>query len=101
MVAKVVTLAEAAAMVEDGDVVALSGNMMMAPMSFVRQLVRSGTKNLRLIAVPTGGLALDLLIGSETAASVEFAQIALGEYGMAPSFRRMAEAGRIQTLDHT
>lgn len=94
-------LAEAAAMVKDGDDVAIAGNMEMAPMAFVRELARRGVKGLRLVTVPTGGINVDLLVGAGALASVEFAQVSLGEYGMAPNFRRWVQEGRLTTRDHT
>lgn len=95
------SLAEAAAMVADGDEVAIGGNMAMAPMAFVRALVRGGAGRLRLVATPTAGINFDLLIGAGAVASAEFAQVAFGEHGLAPNFRRWVETGRLITRDHT
>jgi glutaconate CoA-transferase subunit A len=95
-----VSLADAAAMVHDGDYVCIAGNMEMAPMAFVRELVRRGAKDLRVVAMPTGGINLDLLVGVGALASLEFAQMSMGEYGLAPNFRRAVEAGRLVTRDH-
>jgi glutaconate CoA-transferase subunit A len=41
-----------------------------------------------------------MLIGAGAVHSVEFAQIVLGEFGMAPHFRRMAQAGKIVCKDN-
>jgi glutaconate CoA-transferase subunit A len=95
------SLPEAAAMVADGDEVAIAGNMAMAPMAFVRALVRRWAGRLRLVATPTAGINFDLLIGAGAVASAEFAQIAFGEHGLAPNFRRWVETGRLRTRDHT
>lgn len=77
------------------------GPLLSAPAALIREVIRSGVRDLRLIACSTGGYGLDLLIGAGCAASVEFAQISLYEYGFAPNFRRFAEAGRLRCLDHT
>ena len=95
------SLAEAAAVVKDGDYVAIAGNMEMAPMAFVRALARRGARTLRLVTVPTGGINVDLLIGAGAVASVEFAQMTFGEHGLAPNFRRRVQEGRLATYDHT
>jgi glutaconate CoA-transferase subunit A len=70
-------------------------------MALIREVVRRGARDLRLVASSTGGLGIDLLIGAGCAASVEFAQIVLNEFGQAPNFRRWAESGRLRCLDHT
>ncbi len=101
MAPSVVSIDQAAALVREGDSVAIAGNMSMAPMAFVRALARRGTKNLRLITVPTGAINVDLLVGAGAASSVEFAQVAFGEHGLAPNFRRWVEQGRLTTFDHT
>lgn len=77
------------------------GPLLCAPTALVRELIRCGIRDLRLVACSTGGYGLDLLIGAGCAASVEFAQMSLYEYGFAPNFRRFAEAGRLRCLDHT
>jgi glutaconate CoA-transferase, subunit A len=94
-------LAEAAAMVKDGDEVAVTGSMDMTPMAFVRQLARRGARDLRFVAVPIGGIGCDLLVGAGALVSAEFAQVSFGEYGLAPNFRRRVQEGRLKTLDHT
>src|SRR5579875_1890970 len=99
--AEILTLDDAAALVRNGMSVAITGQTEMAPAAFARALVRNGVRDLDLIVVPTGGgYAVDLLLGAGCARSVEFAQIAFGEYGLCPSFRRLAQEGRIVTRDH-
>lgn len=77
------------------------GPLLAAPMALVREVIRSGARDLCLVASSTGGVPFDLLIGAGCAASVEFAQIVFNEYGPAPNFRRHAESGRIRCKDHT
>ncbi|MBC7105755.1 MAG: hypothetical protein H5T97_07435 [Firmicutes bacterium] len=84
-----------------GTSVAIGGqSVFMNPMGLVRELLRSGCLSLDLVASPVGGLAVDLLIGAGLVNSVEFAQVSLWEYGMAPNFRRSAEEGRIELREH-
>lgn len=77
------------------------GPMMITPTALIREVIRSGVRDLQLVAASTGGFGIDLLIGAGCAASVEFAQIVLNEFGPAPNFRRWAESGRLRCLDHT
>jgi glutaconate CoA-transferase subunit A len=74
---------------------------MITPIALIREVLRSGARDLRVVASSTGGFGIDLLIGAGACASVEFAQIVLNEFGQAPNFRRYAESGRIRCLDHT
>ena len=77
------------------------GPLLITPTGLIREMIRTGARNLRLVASSTGGFGLDLMIGAGLAQSVEFAQIVLNEYGPAPNFRRWAESGRLRCLDHT
>ncbi|PYN60858.1 MAG: hypothetical protein DMD92_05815 [Candidatus Rokuibacteriota bacterium] len=77
------------------------GPVMITPVALIREVLRSGARDLHVVASSTGGFGIDLLIGAGACASVEFAQIVLNEFGPAPNFRRYAESGRIRCLDHT
>jgi glutaconate CoA-transferase subunit A len=77
------------------------GPLLSAPTALIREVIRAGARDLRLVASATGGFGLDLLIGAGAVASVEFAQVVFNEYGFAPNFRRYAEAGRLTCLDHS
>ena len=93
------SLEEAASLVTDGSLVAIGGRMEMEPMAFVRTLVRHRKKDLRLVTVPGGGLAVDMLIGAGCVKSVESPQVGLNEFGQAPHFRQSAQNGDIRVLD--
>jgi glutaconate CoA-transferase subunit A len=69
-------------------------------MALIRELLRQGRKDLKLITLPTGGLNVDLLVGGGAASLVHFAQVALEEYGLAPNFRRAVEQGRLKCLEY-
>lgn len=102
MANKLIGLNEVGRYVQNGITLGIGGGpMLAAPMALVREVIRSGTRDLQLVASSTGGVAFDLLIGAGTAASVEFAQISFYEHGVAPNFRRYAEAGRLRCKDHT
>ncbi len=99
--ARFVPLSEAAAAVASGSRVAMGGAMVMPPMAFTRELVRQRKTDLHLVCSPIGGIDIDMLAGAGCASSVEFPQVSLGEYGMAPNFRRAVESGRISTREHS
>ncbi len=99
---KLAMLSDLRPLARPGETVGIGGGpIQITPMALIRELVRSGVKGLHLVASSTGGLGLDLLIGAGAAASVEFAQIILNEYGPAPNFRRWAESGRLTCKDHS
>jgi glutaconate CoA-transferase subunit A len=90
-----------AALVPDGALVALPPDNSLSPASLARALVRRGARNLRLVGVPIGGYAMDLLIGAGCVAEVETSAVTLGEHGFAPCFTRAAKAGSIRVKDAT
>jgi len=100
-VARIQDLESAAALVPDGVRLAVTGQVEMAPVAFARALVRRGVRDLDVVVVPTGGgIAVDLLIGAGCVRSVECAQMAMGEYGACPIFRRFVQEGRLTVRDH-
>jgi glutaconate CoA-transferase subunit A len=93
-------LADAAALVKDGDLVALGGHTKNAPMALIRELIRQGRRELSLVTVPTGGLNVDLAVGAGLVRALHFAQVTLEEFGMAPHFRRAVEQGRLTCREY-
>ena len=90
-----------AARVPDGAKVALVKNASGVPMDLVRALIRRGARGLHLVCVPTGGLAVDLLVGAGCVEAVETSAVTLDEYGQAPAFGRAVRAGSLRLLDAT
>lgn len=102
MIDKRTTLVEAARRLRSGMLVGLGGGPLTAtPMALVREILRQGARDLRVVVSSTGGLGADLLIGAGAVVALEFAQLVLNEFGPAPNFRRAAEGGRLRCLDHT
>lgn len=99
--AQFATLSEAVAEIPSGSQVVIGGAMVMSPMAVVRELVRQGKKDLALVCSPIGGINIDMLAGAGSARSVEFPQVSMGEFGMAPNFRRAVESGRVKTREHS
>ena len=85
-------LAAAAALVKDGDLVALTGHTQAAPMALIWELIRQGRQHLGLVTVPTGGLNVDLAVGAGVADWLHFAQVGMEEYGMATLDRQDGHA---------
>ncbi|HEY74829.1 MAG TPA: CoA transferase subunit A [Thermoflexia bacterium] len=67
-----------------------------APMSLVRELIRQGKKDLRLVG--QGVLETDLLLGAGVVAEMDLTYIGLELYGTSQVFRRAAENGRLRRI---
>ncbi len=99
---KLKTLAEAAALVCDGSQIVMSARIDWAPMAMLRQVVKQGSRRLRLIGVVGGQLNLDFVVGAEAAESVDTCSVSLDKYARTgPNFARHVIGGRIRALDNT
>lgn len=99
---KLTTLEEAAAQVKTGAQVVMSANMHGSPMALLRQVVRQGTRNLRVVGVVNGAINIDFLVGAGAVASVDTASLTLGEFARTgPNFARYVQSGRVKALDNT
>ncbi|GAP37917.1 CoA-transferase [Piscinibacter sakaiensis] len=93
---KLVTLDEAVADIADGAKVGLGGWIFNAqPMALVRALIRRGARDLDLVPMP-GSIAPDMLIGAGCVRSTICVFISFEQFGLAPHFRRQAEAGTLK-----
>lgn len=90
-----------AAQVPDGALVALPAEQSYVPMALVRALIRRQVRDLHLLCVPIGGIAIDMLIGAGCVSTVQCAAVSLGEYGLAPRFCDAVEKGAVRILDST
>jgi len=95
---RLIGLEEAAAMVEDGMTVGLSGFAHQnPPMAIVRALIRRGVRGLTLVCGPTAGFETDLLVGSGCVHKVVAAGVAMEQVAaIAPAFRHRYELGEVQ-----
>jgi glutaconate CoA-transferase, subunit A len=91
------TLEDAIELVRDGDTVALGGALSnREPMALVRELVRQGRRDLRLVG-SAHGIDVDLLVGAGVAGTVEESYVGFEQdLGLAPAYRRAAEGGTIE-----
>jgi len=95
------SLGELAAQIDDGALIAVPPEYSFVPMALVRALIARGARDLHVLAVPIGGMAVDMLVGAGCAAVVEAAAVSLGEAGPAPRFTEAVENGRITMRDST
>jgi glutaconate CoA-transferase subunit A len=93
---KVVSLADAAGLVQDGDVVALQ-NMatQAAPMALVRELIRQERRNLGLVVL-VGGMAVDWLAAAGVIDRLIGAAVSMEQFGLCQQYRKAVEAGRVR-----
>jgi glutaconate CoA-transferase subunit A len=98
---KVMSLSDAAAMVSDGASVAVGGHTSRRhPMAFMYELVRQKRKNLHMMGW-NNGPDFDLLVAAGCVKTVETSYVGMGSFGLANNFRRAAEAGAVDIIEHT
>ncbi len=98
---KVMSAVQAAAMIKSDMHLGVSAGMAMNPMPVIREVIKNGVKNITLTPVLTGGYVADLLIGAGCISKVQFSQIVMDEFGLAPNFRKYSQAGKIITKETT
>jgi glutaconate CoA-transferase subunit A len=98
---RVMSLQEAAGLVQPGDILALGGmTLYRRPVAFVRELIRQGTGDLTLLAL-TAGYESDLLVGAGLVRRVRTCYFGLEVFGLAPMFTRLATAGKVEVIEET
>lgn len=103
---KRLSLAQAAALVKDGDTLALGGmTLYRRPTAFVRALLarhhsNGQPSNLTLLGL-TGGFEGDLLIGAGLVSRVRTCYFGLEIFGLAPMFTYYANRGEIEIIEET
>ena len=96
---KLIALADAPTLVSDGSLLAIGGlSLNCAPMAFCRELVRAGTRDLDLLAI-VSGMSSDWLIAAGCVRKLIMGLTSFEGFGLAPSFRRAAEAGTIDVQE--
>lgn len=98
---KLCTLAEAAALVKDGDSISTSGSLLhRVPSALLRELVRAGRKGLTLIK-PSPGYDADLLCAAGALGRVLSGIVTFeASYGLAPNYRKSIEKGLAGLTEH-
>jgi glutaconate CoA-transferase, subunit A len=98
---QIIDLEALAGRIEDGARIALAPDYSGCAMAVVRALMRRPVRDLHVVAVPAGGMQVDMLIGAGCVARVEAAAVTMGENGLAPRFTAALKAGEIEMLDAT
>jgi glutaconate CoA-transferase subunit A len=93
---KVAKLSDIGRLIKDGDSVAIGGAWLSShPMALVRQLIRSGMKNLNVMTI-LGSVDIDMLVGAGCVDRLMFSFVSMEAYGLAPNFRRAIEKGDLK-----
>ena len=94
------SLADAVALVSDGAMVALGGGLCARlPMAMVRELLRQGRRALHLIG-SAHSIDVDLLVATGAVRRCEESYVGFEQdLGLAPGYRRAAEAGTIEVAE--
>ncbi len=98
---KLLTLPEAAALVEDGSAISTSGSLLhRAPSAFLREIARMGRRDLTLIK-PSPGYDADLLCAAGALGCVLSGIVTFeASYGLAPNYRKSIERGLAGLTEH-
>ncbi|NKQ56115.1 CoA transferase subunit A [Amycolatopsis sp. K13G38] len=98
---RLVSEADAVAAVADGMTIGIGGFINSGhPMSIVRELIRSGRRDLTVVGAASAGLEIDLLIAAGVAAKVVTPYVgAEGLAGVGPAFRRAAQTDSIEVFE--
>lgn len=98
---KLTSVAEAAALVQSGDTVAVGGSLLRRqPLAIARELVRQEVRDLTLLTWASS-LATDLLVGAGCVRAWQGIYVGMWWQGAAPNFRRAVEQGRVAVTDYS
>ncbi|MBN1179681.1 MAG: CoA transferase subunit A [Anaerolineae bacterium] len=100
---KRITLQDAAALLEDGQTLALGGmTLYRRPVAFVRALLQRARppRDLTLLAF-TASFESDLLVGAGLVRRVRTCYFGLETYGLAPMFTQAVTAGEVKVIEET
>lgn len=97
---KQVTLQEAVSVISDGALLAFGGNALhRSPITFVKELIRQGRKNLSVIKT-AGALDVDLLAAAKSLESVYGGYIGFEMLGLAQNYRKGVQNQEIIAHEH-
>lgn len=98
---KTTSLAAAAALVSDGDVVGIQ-NMatQAAPMAMVRELIRQGRRELGVVAL-VGGIMIDWLAATQTMNRFIGPVVSMERFGLCQNYRKTVQAGLVRVEEYT
>src|SRR4051794_40086123 len=93
---KVVSLATAADLIEDGQMLAFGGSLLhRGPFALARELARQNRRGLQFVK-PSPAYDVDLLCAAGYLSEVQAGVVTFeAEFGLAPNFRRAVESGQV------
>ena len=94
-------LSQWATLIAPGSRLALPADYAGVSMAMTRAMIACGHGDFHLVCVPTGGLQVDMLIGSGLVSCVETSAVSLGEAGGAPRFTDAVKRGAFALRDAT
>jgi glutaconate CoA-transferase subunit A len=98
---KVISLAEAAALVRSGDTLALGGmTLYRRPVAFVRELLKTEARDLTLLCF-TASYESDLLVGAGRVSTIRSCYFGLEAFGLAPMFTALATRGDVRVVEES
>jgi len=98
-----ISLDEAVSLIADKSVLGFGGmTLYRRPMAFVRRLLAKNPRPQQLTLISfTMGLECDLLVGAGCVDAVRTCYFGLSEFGLAPMFTELAQAGEIRVIEET
>ena len=98
---KVISLAEAAALVRDGDTLALGGmTLYRRPVAFVHALLNTTVRDLTLLCF-TAAYESDVLVGAGRVKAMRTCYFGMEAFGLAPMFTQRATAGDLRIVEES
>lgn len=100
-VSKLITIKDAMNLIQDGDTLGIGGNVLhRAPMALVREIIRSGRKNLKVVKT-AGAMDVDMLCFGACVESVDAGFISYeSEFSLANHYRKAVQDGRVKGNEH-
>jgi len=101
MTDKLLSLPDAAALVQSGDTLALGGmTLYRRPVAFVRELLKTETRDLTLLCF-TASYESDLLVGARRVKAVRTCYFGMEAFGLAPMFTQRATMGDLRVIEES
>ena len=101
MTDKLISLTDAAALVQSGDTLALGGmTLYRRPVAFVRALLKTETRDLTLLCF-TASYESDLLVGAGRVKAVRTCYFGMEAFGLAPMFTQRATSGDLRVIEES
>lgn len=96
---KIISMAEAAGLVADGDMIAVGGQTLYRrPVAMVRELIRQGRRDLTVVGL-TAGFETDILLASGRVTTVRSGYTGFDFLGLAPHFGRDPSVGIVEETE--